>query len=128
MKLISQIHKTCLVPVLVLAVMLAFLLTKGVEAAYTIPFMEVEIAEEADGSVVLYAVGGNMLRVNSFYVGGKRIEGCEVNRETYNRCCIKLDTSVFSRGNTWYELRVGYSKWGCIDLLSSPVWIEWTGS
>ena len=124
----KRIHKTCLVPAIVLAVMLAFLLAKGVESAYTIPFMEAQIAEGTMGRIELTAMGGNLLRVNSFYIDGKRVEDCTVEKMTYDQCRVLLDPSAFNKDNTWYELRLGYNKWGFINLLSSPVWIEWTGS
>lgn len=127
-KWLKRIHKTCLVPAIVLAVMLTFLLVKGVESAYTIPFMEAQIAEGTMGRIELTATGGNLLRVNSFYIDGKRVEDCTVEKMTYDQCRVLLDPSAFNKGNTWYELRLGYNKWGFINLLSSPVWIEWTGS
>ena len=127
-KWLKRIHKTCLVPASVLVVMLAFLLAKGVESAYTIPFMEAQIAEGTMGRIELTAMGGNLLRVNSFYIDGKRVEDCTVEKMTYDQCRVLLDPSAFNKGNTWYELRLGYNKWGFINLLSSPVWIEWTGS
>ena len=127
-KWLKRIHKTCLVPAIVLVVMLAFLLAKGVESAYTIPFMEAQIAEGTMGRIELTAMGGNLLRVNSFYIDGKRVEDCTVEKMTYDQCRVLLDPSAFNKGNTWYELRLGYNKWGFINLLSSPVWIEWTGS
>lgn len=127
-KWLKRIHKTCLVPVIVLVVMLTFLLVKGVESAYTIPFMEAQIAEGTMGRIELTAMGGNLLRVNSFYIDGKRVEDCTVEKMTYDQCRVLLDPSAFNKGNTWYELRLGYNKWGFINLLSSPVWIEWTGS
>ena len=127
-KWLKRIHKTCLVPVIVLVVMLTFLLVKGVESAYTIPFMEAQIAEGTMGRIELTAMGGNLLRVNSFYIDGKRVEDCTVEKMTYDQCRVLLDPSAFNKGNTWYELRLGSNKWGFINLLSSPVWIEWTGS
>lgn len=127
-KWLKRIHKTCLVPVIVLVVMLTFLLVKGVESAYTIPFMEAQIAEGTMGRIELTAMGGNLLRVNNFYIDGKRVEDCTVEKMTYDQCRVLLDPSAFNKGNTWYELRLGYNKWGFINLLSSPVWIEWTGS
>jgi len=123
-----QIRKTYLAPVVILIVMLTFLLAKGVESAYTIPFMEAQIAEGTMGRIELTAMGGNLLRVNSFYIDGKRVEDCTVEKMTYDQCRVLLDPSAFNKGNTWYELRLGYNKWGFINLLSSPVWIEWTGS
>ena len=128
MKFMKTIHKTCLIPILVLLAMLAFLMPTGIEAAYTYYFLEAEVIPGAAGEVTVYAKGGNMLRVNSFYVNGERVEDCEIERMTYDTCKIVVDSSVFAKGNTWYELHVGYHKWGFIDLLSSPVWIEWTGS
>lgn len=128
MELMRKIHKTCLLPVIVLLAMLVLWLPKGAESAYTYYFVEAEVIPDPSGEVTVYAKGGNMLRVNSFYINGERLEDCIVERMTYDKCRIVFDSSVFSKGNTWYEFRVGYHKWGFIDLLSSAVWIEWTGS
>ena len=127
-KWMKRIHKTCLVPVIVLAAMLFFLLAKGMESAYTITLWEGKIAPAPSGQVEMLLSGGNLLRINSFYIGGERIEDCAVEKMTYDTCRITFDPAAFSEGNTWYEIRVGYHKWGFIDLLSSPIWVEWTGS
>jgi len=127
-KRLLAIHKTGVVPVIVLAAILAFLLMRGVESAYTISLWEAEMASLPEGRMEMTVTGGNLLRVNSFYVAGKRVEDCAVEKMTYEKCRIVFDADVFSKGNTWYEIRVGYNKWGLFDLLSSPVWVEWTGS
>ena len=51
-----------------------------------------------------------------------------MEKMTYEKCRVTFEPAAFSEGNTWYELRVGYHMWGFIDLLSSPIWVEWTGS
>ena len=128
MRLLHRIRRTYLAPVIVLLALLAFLLGKGTESAYTIYLAEAEIAPGPMGRIEMIATGSNLLRINSFYVGGERIEDCTVEKMTYDQCRVVFDPAVFSEGNTWYEIRVGYHKWGMIDLLSSPIWVEWTGS
>ena len=123
-----KIHKTCFVPLIVLIVMITFLMIKGVESAYTIQLWKEEMEVNPTGEIVMLAYGGDMFRVNSFYVDGKRVKHCNVETINYNSCRITVDSSVFYEGNAWYELRVGYNKWGFINLLSSPIWVEWTGS
>lgn len=126
--LMHKIYQSRLVPVIILAAMLFFLLAKGMESAYTITLWEGETASAPAGQVEMLLSGGNLLRINSFYIGGERIEDCAVEKMTYDTCRITFDPAAFSEGNTWYEIRVGYHKWGFIDLLSSPIWVEWTGS
>ncbi|MBQ2835088.1 MAG: hypothetical protein IJE71_10845 [Clostridia bacterium] len=127
-KAIYQIRKTYLAPVVILIVMLAFLMVKGTKSAYKITLWEPEMTLTQTGQIEMVVTGGNLLRINSFYVDGERIEDCTVGKMNYNQCRVVFDPSVFSEENTWHEIRVGYNKWGVIDLLSTPIWVEWTGS
>lgn len=125
--MIRKIRNIAVIQAVLLTVLLAMLLKHGAQDAYFIPFIEAEIQQaESPDQVVIIAKGGNMLRVNSFYLGGKLVDNCTVEKVTYDRCRVTVDRKVFDRGATWYELRVGYSKWGLINLTSMPVWIEWT--
>lgn len=126
--MMARIQRTCVIPLILLIVMLAVLIDKGVESAYEICFTDVQIEEgQSSDEVVLIVNGGNLLRVNSLYIDGERVKGCVLPKMTYGQTRATLDKSAFAKGNTWYELRVGRHKWGFIDLLSPPVWIEWTG-
>ncbi|MGN0996522.1 MAG: hypothetical protein ACI4PG_06415 [Candidatus Ventricola sp.] len=124
--MIRRIYHTAIPQAIILAVVLALFLRDGIQNNYFIPFVEAEIQQaESPEQVVLLAKGGNMLRVNSFYLDGKRVKDCTVEKVTYDQCRVTVDRSAFEHGEGWYELNVGYSIYGLINLTSTPVWIEW---
>ncbi|MBQ4265694.1 MAG: hypothetical protein IJB85_09295 [Clostridia bacterium] len=92
-----QIRKTYLAPVVILIVMLAFLLVKGTKSAYKITLWEPEMTLTQTGQIEMVATGGNLLRINSFYVDGERIEDCTVGKMTYNKCRVVLINRCFQR-------------------------------
>ena len=126
--MIRRILHTGVPQVLVLLLVLSLLFFVGLRDTYGIYLAEVEILEgESPEQVVLLAKGGNMLRVNSFYVDGRRIEDCTVEKMTYDRCRVTLSRSALQGEKDWLELQVGFCKWNLIHLTSSPIWIEWPG-
>lgn len=120
-------RKTGLPQTALLALLLALCLS-GMKDAYGIALAGVDVQPAQEpGQVTLVATGMNMLRPNSLYVDGKRVEDCEVARVTYGECRATLNADVFAQAGDWYKLEVGFSKWGIFNLRSNPVWIEWQG-
>ena len=122
--MICKLLRNSIVRLLIMSTILFFTLS-GIPDAYQIYLQEI-IVQEAKSSdqVRLLARGGNMYRPNSFYVDGKRIEDAIVEKSTYEQCFILVDKDVFEEGK-WHRMEVGFSKWGLINLLSSPIWLEW---
>ena len=126
--MMSKILHIGLAQVLVLLLVLSLLFFVGLRDTYGIYLTEVEILEgESPEQVVLLAKGGNMLRVNSFYVDGRRVKDCTVEKITYDQCRVTLSRSALKGEKDWIKLQVGFCKWDLIHLTSSPIWIEWPG-
>lgn len=124
--MIRRILHTGVPQVLALLIVLALLFSAGVRDTYGIYLTEAEILEgESSDQIVLLAKGSNMLRVNSFYVDGRRVKDCTVEKITYNQCRVTLSRSALKGEKDWIKLQVGFCKWNLLHLTSSPIWIEW---
>jgi len=124
MKRIRNLMKSGIICLVILLFILVYTLS-GIPDAYNIYLEEVIVQKtESSDQVVLLARGANMYRPNSFYLDGKRIQNAIVEKSTYEQCLITVDKSLFQTGK-WYRIELGFSKWNLINLLSSPVWIEW---
>lgn len=122
---IRRLFGSGIVRFVLIAGILAFTLS-GIPKAFEVYLVEVVVEEaESPDQVRLSAKGANMYRVNSIYLNGNRIKGADVQRLTYDQCYAILDRSLFKEGQ-WYRIELGFHKWGVINLLSSPVWLEWT--
>lgn len=110
--------------ILILASLL-FVTFRSFTDAYDIYLGEV-VMEKAvsDDRVNLIAHGGNMLRVNSFYLDGKRVGDALVEKITYDRCSVTLDRAYLEPGK-WHRMEVGFSCLGVIHMRSTPIWLEW---
>lgn len=98
----------------------------GIPDAFESYIGEVEVQRaESPEQVRLLFKGSNLYRPNSIYLNGKRIKGVSVERLAYDQCFVELDRSEFQAGQ-WYRMELGFHKWGIINLLSSPLWMEWT--
>lgn len=124
MKLMLKLLKSGVVCLIVMTVILFYTLS-GIPDAYDIYLQEVIVQDaETPDQVMLLAKGANMYRPNSFYLDGKRIEDAVVEKSTYEQCLITVDRTLFQEGK-WHRMELGFSKWNILNLLSSPIWIEW---
>lgn len=118
--------RTGLLQALVLLLVFVLLLCAGIHAGYGIYLAEVEILEgDTPDQIVLLAKGSNMLRVNSFYIDGKRVKDCTVEKVTYDQSRVTLSRSAMKGEKDWLKLQVGFCKWDLLHLTSSSIWIEW---
>ena len=69
--------------------------------------------------------GANLLRANSFYLDGKRIDDCLVSRVTYDRCDVFVNQELFGNDGGWHKIELGFSKGPLLNLVGDPTWIEW---
>ena len=92
---------------------------------YDIVLTEADIQDNHGDGVLIVAKGANLLRVNSFYLDDERIEDCIVSRVTYEECHILVDRGILGEFGTWHKLELGFSWGGILNLIGSPIWIEW---
>lgn len=125
MKTIYKQLFALVIRILIIALLLFFTF-RSMSDAYNIYLSDVVVENTSSAQqVCLVARGGNMLRANSFYLDGKRIDDAVFERCTYDFCKVTLDRSYFAPGK-WHRMEVGFSCWGVLNFLSSPIWVEWT--
>lgn len=123
--MLGRIWRSGLISLCVLMALL-IVLFRPAKDTYQVILSEVQINEgRAEDEVILVFRGGNLLRVNSFFLDGKRIEDCSVSKVTHEECHVYAKAGLFGQNGSWHKLELGYEKWGLVKMRSTPLWIEW---
>ena len=105
---------------------LLLLLVMPVKKIYDMVLYEIYCQETDESSEVQLVISGsNLLRANSFYLDGKRIKNCKVSRIAYDECHVLVDRKLLGESGSWHRIELAYSKWGILNLLSEPTWLQW---
>lgn len=123
--MIQRIWKTG-IPAFLFMCVLLLLLVMPVKKIYDMVLYEIYCQETDESSEVQLVISGsNLLRANSFYLDGKRIKNCKVSRIAYDECHVLVDRKLLGESGSWHRIELAYSKWGILNLLSEPTWLQW---
>ena len=123
--MLKRIWHTGLISLILMMALIMYVFTP-LQRIYDVWLEDVVFEEMTDSNeLLIVAKGGNMLRANSFYLDDRRIDECQVSRITYEEARIAVSRDVFGDVGDWHKIQLGYSKWGILNLIGSPIWIEW---